>query len=88
MMRTAEGLTRALDEIERLRPSLATGLVGRNLGAIAAVITNAALNRTESRGGHHRLDHPETSPEWEHHTFVTPEPEPLTPLVTAVRGAA
>jgi len=88
LIRTEEGLRRALAEIAELEPTLARGVVGRNLAAVASAVANAALNRTESRGGHHRMDHPETRPEWKHHTLVTPEPEARVPLRDAERGAA
>ncbi len=88
LMRTAEGLRDALAEIAALAPQLATSLVGRNLAAVAGVVAAAALDRGESRGGHHRLDFPDTSAEWAQHTVVTPAAEPTTQLRAAVRGAA
>ena len=31
---------------------------------LAYLVTSAALGRKESRGGHHRLDFPETESDW------------------------
>jgi L-aspartate oxidase len=42
----------------------------RNLLDIAYLILKSALFRQESRGGHYRLDYPETSPEWQVHTLI------------------
>lgn len=88
LMRTDEGLRRALDGITELKAPLGAGVVGRNLAAVARVVTEAALRRTESRGGHHRLDHPRSSASWRHHTIVVPQAESRRLLRTAVRGAA
>lgn len=88
VMRTEDGLRKALAEIAGLAPRLATSVVGRNLSAVAGVVAEAALARRESRGGHFRLDHPEPSPEWARHTVMTPLAEAATKLHAAVRGAA
>ncbi len=42
----------------------------RNLLDIAALILKSAAFRTESRGGHYRLDYPDTDPSWQVHTLV------------------
>ncbi|MTJ53537.1 L-aspartate oxidase [Anabaena sp. UHCC 0253] len=42
----------------------------RNLLDIAELILKSAAFRTESRGGHYRLDYPETDPNWQIHTLV------------------
>jgi len=42
----------------------------RNLLDIAYLILKSAAFRTESRGGHHRLDYPQTEPKWQVHTLV------------------
>lgn len=42
----------------------------RNLLDVAFLILKSAAFRTESRGGHYRLDHPQLDPNWEVHTLV------------------
>jgi L-aspartate oxidase len=42
----------------------------QNLLDNAELILKSALFRTESRGGHYRLDYPDTSPDWQVHTVV------------------
>ena len=42
----------------------------RNLLEVAVLILKSANFRTESRGGHYRLDYPQTQPEWQVHTLV------------------
>lgn len=61
-VRDADGLTTALAGLEVLVPRLVGDPEGRNLATIAEVILRAAQARTESRGAHHRRDHPETDP--------------------------
>ena len=41
-----------------------------NLLDIAMVMTQGALQRQESRGGHFRLDYPERKDDFNHHTLV------------------
>lgn len=41
-----------------------------NLVDVAYLILKSALFRTESRGGHYRLDYPEPQPDWQVHTLV------------------
>jgi L-aspartate oxidase len=41
-----------------------------NLLDIADLILKSALFRTESRGGHYRIDYPETKSDWQVHTLV------------------
>ncbi|MEM8641887.1 MAG: L-aspartate oxidase [Cyanobacteria bacterium P01_G01_bin.54] len=53
-------------ESAMLRASLETW----HLLTIAQLILKSALTRTESRGGHYRLNYPQTSPEWAKHTLV------------------
>jgi len=42
----------------------------RNLLDIAYLILKSAAFRTESRGGHYRLDYPHTDPHWQAHTLI------------------
>ncbi|MFP4101733.1 L-aspartate oxidase [Coleofasciculus sp.] len=44
-----------------------------NLLDIAYLILKSALFRTESRGGHYRLDYPQPDPSWQMHTLVQEE---------------
>lgn len=41
-----------------------------NLLDVAYLILKSALFRTESRGGHYRLDYPQSDPDWQVHTLV------------------
>ena len=56
----------------------------RNLHQVARLVTLAALERRESRGGHFRSDYPVPDPSWRRRIFVTggsaPEVEPGPPL--------
>jgi aspartate oxidase len=74
LLRDAAGLTAAIDQLETLdetHRSLAPEAA--NLLLVSRAVTRAALARTESRGGHHRLDFPDTDPGWMHHLDVTLE---------------
>ncbi|MDZ8183344.1 MAG: L-aspartate oxidase [Nostoc sp. ChiSLP02] len=42
----------------------------RNLLDVADLILKSAAFRTESRGGHYRLDYPQTDSDWQAHTLV------------------
>ncbi|MCM0592602.2 MAG: L-aspartate oxidase [Gloeotrichia echinulata DEX184] len=42
----------------------------RNLIDVAALILKSAAFRTESRGGHYRLDYPHPDPDWQAHTLI------------------
>ena len=69
--RDADGLTElagALATVPRLAPDgvLDCAAVETTaLHTVATLLASAALARTESRGCHRRLDHPETRPEWQ-----------------------
>ncbi|MHB2022990.1 MAG: FAD-binding protein, partial [Mycobacteriales bacterium] len=79
IIRTAEELTRALEEIETLKqraarvsvtgdrrynPGWHTAMDLRSLLTVAESIARAALERKESRGGHTRDDYPKPDAEW------------------------
>ncbi|MBA2337242.1 MAG: L-aspartate oxidase [Acidimicrobiia bacterium] len=87
VMRTENGLRRAVAGIEALAPSVAVGVTGRNMVTVAGWVARAALGRRESRGAHHRLDFPEASTAWARHTLLEPVAERRHSLPAAV-GAA
>lgn len=71
VIRTATGLTRALDEIaaiEAAQPNCAPLL---NMTATARLIVTAALNRRESRGAHYRTDFPKADGDAGQRSFLT-----------------
>ena len=51
-----------------------------NLLDIAFLILKSAVFRTESRGGHYRLDYPDTDPAWQVHTLVQNQTWTKSPL--------
>jgi L-aspartate oxidase len=84
LVRDARGLQAALGELARLRAAVPAELAvpadrtageARNLLALARMVTEAALTRQESRGGHHRADFPASDPAWEHRLFLTAAPD-------------
>ncbi|MBE9181235.1 L-aspartate oxidase [Oculatella sp. LEGE 06141] len=56
--------------LELTEPQLRLWAETRNLLDIAYLIFNSAAYRTESRGGHYRLDYPDTDSTWQVHTLV------------------
>jgi succinate dehydrogenase / fumarate reductase, flavoprotein subunit len=79
IVRTEQDLQTAIDTIQKLRSRAANAKVGgniqynpgwhlaldlKNMLDISESVTRAALQRTESRGGHTREDFPETDNEW------------------------
>jgi L-aspartate oxidase len=63
VLRDAAGLAKAAELLDRHRSTDPTWLTA------AAVVVAAGL-RTESRGAHHRLDHPRTDPRWQRRVTV------------------
>ena len=68
--RTGDGLAHAVDALERLAGGDLAPEVA-NLALVGRLVATAALERTESRGAHHRADHPGTDPSWARHIDVT-----------------
>ncbi len=83
--RTEAGLQRALEQIGALEAKLGTVPVGspsafdlarldwfdlRNMLLVARVVTQAALDRTESRGAHQREDYPGMIDDWQRNQIV------------------
>lgn len=55
-----------------------------NLLDIAELVLKSAVFRTESRGGHYRLDYPETVPTWQMHTIVQQQQWTTAPIERAI----
>ncbi|AFY48333.1 L-aspartate oxidase [Nostoc sp. PCC 7524] len=53
-----------------IEPQLRLWAETRNLLDVAELILKSAAFRTESRGGHYRLDYPHADPHWQAHTIV------------------
>ena len=66
--RDPDSLARLIDDLEPMaRTPLTADLRALELRAgaiVARLVAHAALLRTESRGTHHRSDHPDPQPEW------------------------
>lgn len=70
--RDGAGLTRALARIAEIeRRAEGSGRAFYNMTAAATLVTAAALERRESRGGHARTDYPETDPARARPTRIT-----------------
>ncbi|MEH2246221.1 L-aspartate oxidase [Nostoc sp.] len=66
-LRAAEPASFDLPNVER---QLGLWAETRNLLDVADLILKSAAFRTESRGGHYRLDYPQPEPNWQVHTLV------------------
>jgi L-aspartate oxidase len=71
VVRDGEGLSHALGEIARMEREWARAPQLRNMATAALLIAAAALQRSESRGGHFRSDHPNSDPRQAQRTFIT-----------------
>jgi L-aspartate oxidase len=71
VVRTAKGLRTALDALAAVEKDSSNDTVLANMITTARLITAAALQRKESRGGHYRSDFPDTNPALAHRTFMT-----------------
>lgn len=80
--RDAGRLSDAVTEFSRARAEAGAGRV-RNLALVGGLIAEAALAREESRGGHHRLDHPATDPAMAERRTVTLDPAPSVTYAVA-----
>lgn len=69
--RDARGLASALTFIRQTLSGAGPDIVLRNMATAALLITAAAYQRTESRGGHYRSDYRLPSDDWAHRTFLT-----------------
>lgn len=85
LRRSREGLEATLRQLDALDAELAAGaraptlrdgvrvLEARNMVASARLVTRSALTRTESRGAHQRIDHPDRDDaNWLHHVLLKP----------------
>ena len=67
VVRHRRGLVAARDEMEAIRRRLSPRVgEGGNMAEVGALVIEAALARTESRGAHWRVDFPEPDPRWGH----------------------
>jgi L-aspartate oxidase len=75
-LRTGQGLLKAEAWFENLRywhsheAGVSGGARTRNMLTVAELITEAAISRTESRGGHFRQDFPEKLARWQRHLIL------------------
>jgi L-aspartate oxidase len=76
VMRDEASLASAVEELNHLagQHPRAAG-EARNLLGIGHLLTAAALERRESRGGHYRSDHPVSDPAWQRRLFLTAAPD-------------
>ena len=83
IVRDADGLTTAISRFDRPPGS---DLRSRNLPLVGRLIAEAALARRESRGAHHRTDHPHPDPSMARRSFTEPAPASTAPV--RLRNAA
>jgi succinate dehydrogenase / fumarate reductase flavoprotein subunit len=103
IIRKEAEITEALDKLTELRerykrvridgnrpfnPGWHLAIDLRNMMLVSECIAKAALERTESRGGHTRDDHPSMEPDWRKTLLVCRtegDPEALVPEVSVTR---
>ena len=68
--RDHDGLVGALAGLESMAATVPRRSQFTNMVTAARLITLAALNRTESRGGHFRADFPESDPDLARRSFL------------------
>ena len=71
VVRTEASLAQVVVTLGRLASGRGWFEPGRDAASAALLIAAAALQRTESRGAHHRRDHPDTASEWARPTWMT-----------------
>ncbi len=71
VVRTSKGMRKALDELGAIQLDAKNDSVLVNMVLTARLITAAALQRKESRGGHYRSDYPKRSDALAKRTFMT-----------------
>src|SRR5690606_36393737 len=69
--RDAEGLTKALASLESVGQVADGDPVIENATIAARFVTECALRRKETRGGHYRSDYPEADPQWQRRSAIT-----------------
>ncbi|HLO89200.1 MAG TPA: L-aspartate oxidase [Nostocaceae cyanobacterium] len=74
--------TPAIFDIQDCESQLRLWAETRNLLDIAYLILKSAAFRTESRGGHYRLDYPQPDPNWQVHTLVQHDNWQKSPVLT------
>jgi L-aspartate oxidase len=68
ILRDKDSLQRALNEFGQIEQA-SLSVSSRNFVTLAMLVTRAALWREESRGGHFRMDFPETKEAWRVHSI-------------------
>ncbi len=83
------GIVRSGDGIEAaMRDLAALEAPQHDAALVASLIASAALNRTESRGAHYRIDHPLPTAEAAHRTFLVPDPVEFVAVAGPLRVGA
>lgn len=70
LVRNAQSMTHALQVFDEISAQPPQSIMLCHMIDAARIITQAALARKESRGGHYRSDYPEHDPHSQHHPFV------------------
>lgn len=70
VIRSADGLKQAIAALDALERGQRNSALLGNMFLVARLIATAALNRTESRGGHFRSDFPEPDPALAHRSYL------------------
>ena len=71
VVRDARGLKAALSELSKIALEAKGDTILENMTLTARLITAAALQRKESRGGHFRSDFPDTDQKQARRSFMT-----------------